>query len=120
MAPSAVSRIWGSPFGGASCGPQPFKIKTANFFENKNGIAKEKIFAEFPAIKDINDSLLKENISLVFIAIEKNKKMLTIPGYIYRLTRFGQAIMPINIFDWFTGSVMGIYKTMEHFTGRKE
>ena len=43
-------------------------------FENKNGIAKEKILAEFPAIKDINDSLLKENISLVFIAIEKNKK----------------------------------------------
>jgi 4-hydroxy-3-polyprenylbenzoate decarboxylase len=43
-------------------------------FENKNGIAKEKIFAKFPAIKDINDSLLKENISLVFIAIEKNKK----------------------------------------------
>ncbi|MDX1364132.1 SDR family oxidoreductase [Arenibacter latericius] len=53
-------------------------------------------------------------------AIEKNKKMLSIPGYIYRFTRFGQAIMSINIFDWFAGDVLGIYKTMEHFTGRKE
>ena len=53
-------------------------------------------------------------------AIEKNKKMVTIPGYIYRFTRFGQALMSINVFDWFAGNVMGIYKTMEHFTGRKK
>lgn len=53
-------------------------------------------------------------------AIEKNKRMVTIPGYIYRLTRFGQAVMSINVFDWFAGSVLGIYKTMEHFTGRKK
>jgi short-subunit dehydrogenase len=52
-------------------------------------------------------------------AIEKNKKMVTIPGYIYRLTRFGQALFSVNMFDWFTGNVLGIYKTMEHFTGRK-
>lgn len=53
-------------------------------------------------------------------AIERNKKMVTIPGYIYRFTRLGQAIMPLGVFDWFTGSVMGIYKTMEHFVGRKK
>lgn len=53
-------------------------------------------------------------------AIERNKKMLTIPGYIYRLTRFGQAVMSINLFDWFAGSALGIYKTMEHFTGHKK
>ena len=53
-------------------------------------------------------------------AIEKNKKMITIPGYIYRLTRIGQGIMSINVFDWFAGDVMGIYKTMEFFTGRKK
>ncbi|HTO16763.1 MAG TPA: SDR family oxidoreductase [Edaphocola sp.] len=51
-------------------------------------------------------------------AIEKNKKMISIPGYIYRFTRFGQALMSINVFDWFAGEVLGIYKTMEHFTGR--
>lgn len=53
-------------------------------------------------------------------AIEKNKKLISIPGYIYRFTRFGQAIMSINLFDWFAGDVLGIYKTMEHFTGRKK
>ncbi|GGW41046.1 short-chain dehydrogenase [Arenibacter certesii] len=53
-------------------------------------------------------------------AIEKNKKMLSIPGYIYRFTRFGQAIMSITVFDWFAGDVLGIYKTMEHFRGRKK
>ncbi|GGW56211.1 short-subunit dehydrogenase [Winogradskyella epiphytica] len=53
-------------------------------------------------------------------AIEKNKVMVTLPGYVYRFTRLGQAIMPIKVFDWFAGSVLGIYKTMEHFTGRKK
>lgn len=52
-------------------------------------------------------------------AIEKNKAMISIPGYIYRFTRLGQAIMSINFFDWFAGDVLGVYKTMEHFTGRK-
>ena len=52
-------------------------------------------------------------------AIAKNKKMVTIPGYIYRVTRLAQAVLPLSVFDWFTGSVLGIYKTMEGFTGRK-
>lgn len=52
-------------------------------------------------------------------AIEKNKKMVTLPGYIYRVTRFAQAVMPIRMFDWFAGRVLGIYSTMEHFTGRQ-
>ncbi len=51
-------------------------------------------------------------------AIENNEKMVSMPGYIYRITRFEQAIMSINVFDWFAGDVLGIYKTMEHFTGR--
>jgi len=53
-------------------------------------------------------------------AIENNTRMLTIPGYIYRLTRIGQGFLSVNAFDWFAGSVMGIYKTMEHFVGRKK
>lgn len=53
-------------------------------------------------------------------AIEKNKIRLTLPGYIYRVTRLGQALFSVRFFDWFTGSVLGIYKTMEHFTGRKK
>lgn len=62
-----------------------------------------------------------EAASLTIIkAIENNKKMVTLPGYIYRITRLGQAIMSINFFDWFAGDLLGIYKTMEHFTGRKK
>ena len=53
-------------------------------------------------------------------AIEKNKRMVTIPGYIYRLIKLGQGFMSINVLDWFAGNVLGIYKTMEHFTGHKK
>ena len=52
-------------------------------------------------------------------ALEKKKRMVTIPGYIYRLTKLGQGLLSINAFDWFVGKVLGIYKTMEHFTGHK-
>ena len=62
-----------------------------------------------------------EVASLAIIkAIEKNKRMVTIPGYIYRLTKLGQGFMSINVFDWFAGTVLGIYKTMDHFTGHKK
>jgi len=53
-------------------------------------------------------------------AIAQKKRMVTIPGYMYRLTRLGQGLMSINVFDWFAGTVLGIYKTMEHFTGHKK
>ncbi len=56
----------------------------------------------------------------IITAIEKEKKMITMPAYIYRFTRLGQAILSVNAFDWFAGNVLGIYKTMEHFTGRKK
>jgi len=52
-------------------------------------------------------------------AIEKNKKIISIPRWIYRFTRFGQAFMSVDVFDWFAGSIMGIYKTMDDFKGRK-
>lgn len=62
-----------------------------------------------------------EAASLTIVqAIESNKRLISIPGWIYRFTRFGQMIMPIDVFDWFAGKVMGIYKTMENFTGRKK
>lgn len=65
--------------------------------------------------------LKPEAASLTIVrAIEQNKKMVTMPGYIYRFTRLGQAIMSVNVFDWFAGDVLGIYKTMEFFTGRKK
>lgn len=75
----------------------------------------------FDGVKSKLPILDPESSALTIVkAIEKGKRMVTIPGYIYRFTRFGQAIMSINTFDWFAGSVLGIYKTMEHFTGRKK
>lgn len=73
----------------------------------------------FDGVKSKIPILKTEAVALTIVkAIEKNKKMISIPGYIYRITRFGQVVMSINIFDWFAGDVLGIYKTMEHFTGR--
>lgn len=74
----------------------------------------------FDGVKSKIPILEPEAASLTILkAIENNIRMLTMPGYIYRLTRIGQGILSINAFDWFAGSVMGIYKTMEHFVGRK-
>ncbi len=73
----------------------------------------------FAGVKSKIPILKPEPTALTIIkSIEKNKKMITIPGYIYRLTKLSQGLLSINFFDWFAGGVLGIYKTMEHFTGR--
>lgn len=75
----------------------------------------------FDGVKSKIPILEPEAAALTIVqAIEKNKKMLTLPGYIYRLTRLGQAIMSIDLFDWFAGKVLGVYSTMDHFKGRKK
>ncbi len=75
----------------------------------------------FDGVKSKIPILEPEATALTIVkAIEKNKKLISIPGYIYRFTRFGQAVMSINVFDWFAGDILGIYKTMEHFTGRRK
>jgi all-trans-retinol dehydrogenase (NAD+) len=74
----------------------------------------------FEGVKSRIPILEAETAALTIIkAIEKNKKIISIPGWIYRFTRFGQTLMSVDIFDWFAGSVMGIYKTMNDFKGRK-
>jgi len=73
----------------------------------------------FDGVKSRIPILDAEKTALTIIkSIEKNKKIITIPWWIYRFTRFGQTIMSVNLFDWFTGKVMGIYKTMDDFKGR--
>lgn len=75
----------------------------------------------FDGVKSRIPILDPEATALTIVkAIEKNKKMITIPGYIYRLTRISQGVLPLGIFDWVMDSVVGIYKTMEYFTGRKK
>ena len=82
----------------------PYYINTGMF----NGV-KSRI----PILND------KHAASTIIKAIENNKKIITIPGWIYRFTRFGQTVMSVNIFDWFIGNVMGIYKTMNDFKDHK-
>jgi all-trans-retinol dehydrogenase (NAD+) len=73
----------------------------------------------FDGVKSRIPILDAEKTALTIIkSIEKNKKIITIPWWIYRFTRFGQTVMSINLFDWFAGKVMGIYKTMDDFKGR--
>ncbi len=74
----------------------------------------------FNGVKSRIPILDAEKTALTIIkAIEKNKKIITIPWWIYRFTRFGQTVMSVNFFDWFAGKVMGIYKSMDDFKGRK-
>lgn len=75
----------------------------------------------FDGVKSKIPILNPEKAALSIIkAIEKNKNMLTLPGYIYRMTRIAQGLLPLKAFDWVTGSVLGIYKTMENFKGRSK
>jgi len=53
-------------------------------------------------------------------AIQKDVRMYTTPRYLYPLVRLGQAILPVAVFDYVAGDIMGIYKTMDDFGGHKK
>ncbi|NLP57214.1 SDR family oxidoreductase [Lutibacter sp. B1] len=73
----------------------------------------------FDGVKSIIPILNPEKVAKKIIrAIERNRIFLSMPWSVH-FVRFSQGILPIWFFDWFVGRVMGIYKTMEHFTGRK-
>jgi len=55
----------------------------------------------------------------VIRAIERNKSFKGIP-FGFHFIRFWQFLLPTRLFDWFFGEVMGIYHTMDAFTGRKK
>jgi len=50
--------------------------------------------------------------------IERNKVFVKMP-LIVRMTRLFQGLLPRFLFDWVAGNLFGIYKTMDHFEGRK-
>ena len=55
-------------------------------------------------------------------AIEDNKKMLMLMKWIpqtHHIIRMLQGLLPMRVFDWLLGEVLGIYHTMDNFTGRK-
>ena len=74
----------------------------------------------FDGVRSIIPILKPERVARRIIrAIEHNRIILSMPWSMH-FVRFSQGILPIWLFDWFTGSVLGIYRTMDHFTGRKD
>ncbi len=51
-------------------------------------------------------------------AIEKETKILAMPLPFWFI-RLSQGILPLGIYDWVMGNVLGIYDTMKDFKGRK-
>ena len=51
-------------------------------------------------------------------AIEKKTKILAMPLPFWFI-RLSQGILPLGIYDWVMGNVLGIYDTMKDFKGRK-
>jgi short-subunit dehydrogenase len=73
----------------------------------------------FAGVRSLVPILKPEKVARKIIrAIERNRIVLSMPWSMH-FVRFAQGILPIPLFDFVVGRLMGIYKTMEHFTGRK-
>ncbi|MDR2026762.1 MAG: SDR family oxidoreductase [Prevotellaceae bacterium] len=73
----------------------------------------------FEGVQSLIPVLKPEKVARKIIrAIERNRIFLDIPP-IYKILRLLQGILPVCVFDRFVGGLLGIYKTMDHFTGRK-
>lgn len=55
----------------------------------------------------------------VIKAIEKNKIYQSMPLSMHFI-RLSQGVLPVKMFDLIVGKGLGVYKTMEHFEGRKK
>lgn len=74
----------------------------------------------FDGVRSLVPILKPEKVARKIIrGIERNRIFVSMPWSVH-FVRFSQGILPIRLFDWFVGGVMGIYKTMDHFTGRKQ
>lgn len=74
----------------------------------------------FDGVKSIIPILDPEKTATTIIrAIEKDVKLRSISRGLYTLARLGQAILPISVLDYIMDDVLGIYKTMDNFVGRK-
>ncbi len=68
--------------------------------------------------------LCPENVaSRILRAVERDTAFKMFMPWIpcpHHFIRLLQGILPIRVFDWLVGRVLGIYHTMDHFTGRKK
>ncbi len=75
----------------------------------------------FDGVKSLIPILKPEPAARAIItAIRRNKKLITLPRYIYRLTRLAQGLFSVGGFDFIAGKLLRIYKTMDHFTGHQK
>jgi short-subunit dehydrogenase len=74
----------------------------------------------FDGVRSLVPILKPEKVAhKVIRGIEHNRIFVSMPWSVH-FVRFSQGLLPIWLFDWFVGGVMGIYKTMDHFTGRRQ
>lgn len=74
----------------------------------------------FDGVRSLVPILKPEKVARKIIrGIERDRIFVSMPWSVH-FVRFSQGVLPIRLFDWFVGGVMGIYKTMDHFTGRKQ
>jgi short-subunit dehydrogenase len=74
----------------------------------------------FDGVRSLIPILKPERVAKrIICAIEHNRIILSMPWSMH-FVRLSQGLLPIWFFDWFVGSVLGIYRTMEHFKGRRQ
>jgi short-subunit dehydrogenase len=74
----------------------------------------------FDGVKSRIPILNPEKVATRIIkAIENNRIILSMPWSMH-FVRFSQGALPISLFDWFVGKILGIYKTMDHFKGHQQ
>lgn len=73
----------------------------------------------FDGVKSIIPILKPETVAKKIIrGIKKDKIFVSMPWGVW-FVRLSQGILPIPVFDWFVGKVLGIYRTMDEFKGHK-
>lgn len=74
----------------------------------------------FDGVKSRIPILEPEKVAnIVLRSIKKDVKFRPIHRWLYHITRFAQALLPIDAFDYIAGNIFGVYKTMDNFVGRK-
>jgi len=74
----------------------------------------------FDGVKSRIPILQPEKVATRIIkAIEHNRIILSMPWSMH-FVRFSQGALPIGLFDWFVGKILGVYKTMDHFKGHQQ
>ncbi|MEI6753355.1 MAG: SDR family oxidoreductase [Paludibacter sp.] len=73
----------------------------------------------FAGVKSLIPILKPEKVAAQIISgIERNRIIISMP-FSMHFIRLCQGLLSIRLFDWVAGNILQIYKTMDHFKGRK-